>query len=79
MSKLGIILLKKDNFVFVNADDPKNAHLLSLEGAKDRLELLRVDLLDCESLRVAFAGCQGVFHTASPVTDDPVSLNDKHC
>ncbi|CAN1812185.1 Cinnamoyl-CoA reductase 1 [Linum perenne] len=24
------------------------------------------------SLREAISGCQGVFHTASPVTDDPV-------
>ncbi|KAJ3698387.1 hypothetical protein LUZ61_002092 [Rhynchospora tenuis] len=57
-----------------NPDDSKNAHLWLLEGAKDRLELLRADLLDCESLRVAFAGCKGVFHTASPVTDDPEQM-----
>lgn len=56
----------------MNVDDLKNAHLWSLEGAKDRLELLRAELLDPESLRAAFAGCEGVFHTASPVTDDPV-------
>ncbi|KAF3325854.1 Cinnamoyl-CoA reductase 1 [Carex littledalei] len=52
-------------------DDDKNAHLRSLVGASDRLELLQADLLDPESLRAAFAGCEGVFHTASPVTDDP--------
>ncbi|KAF3325855.1 cinnamoyl-CoA reductase 2-like protein [Carex littledalei] len=57
-----------------NPDDLKNAHLWSLEGAKDRLELLRADLLDPESLRAAFARCEGVFHTASPVTDDPEQM-----
>lgn len=55
-------------------DDPKNAHLRELEGAKERLVLCKADLLDYESLKEAFNGCDGVFHTASPVTDDPVSL-----
>ena len=55
-------------------DDPKNSHLRELEGAKDRLYLLKADLLDYESLKEAIKGCTGVFHTASPVTDDPVRL-----
>ena len=55
-------------------DDPKNAHLRELEGAKERLVLCKADLLDYESLKEAINGCEGVFHTASPVTDDPVSL-----
>lgn len=54
-------------------DDPKNAHLRELEGASERLTLLKGDLMDYESLREAIMGCDGVFHTASPVTDDPVS------
>lgn len=54
-------------------DDPKNAHLRGLEGAEERLRLHRADLLDFESLREAINGCDGVIHTASPVTDDPVS------
>lgn len=54
-------------------DDPKNAHLRELEGARERLTLCRVDLLDFGSLKEAINGCDGVFHTASPVTDDPVS------
>lgn len=54
-------------------DDPKNAHLKELEGAKERLTLCKADLLDFEGLRHAINGCDGVFHTASPVTDDPVS------
>lgn len=51
--------------------DRKNEHLLSLEGAKERLALCRADVLDYGSLRAAFAGCHGVFHVASPVSDDP--------
>lgn len=55
-------------------DDPKNAHLRELEGARERLSLRKADLLDYESLKEAINGCDGVFHTASPVTDDPVSF-----
>ncbi|KAJ3693333.1 hypothetical protein LUZ60_008813 [Juncus effusus] len=55
-------------------DDPKNEHLRMLEGATDRLELLQADLLDSDSLKAAFIGCDGVFHTASPVTDDPETM-----
>lgn len=58
---------------YVSIDDPKNAHLKELEGAKERLTLLKADLLDFQSLKEAISGCDGVFHTASPVTDDPVS------
>ncbi|RRT40480.1 hypothetical protein B296_00056872 [Ensete ventricosum] len=53
-------------------DDPKNAHLKAMEGAAERLILCKADLLDYDALREAIDGCQGVFHTASPVTDDPV-------
>ncbi|TVU42352.1 hypothetical protein EJB05_08753, partial [Eragrostis curvula] len=53
-------------------DDAKNAHLRALDGATERLTLVRADLLDKESLTAAFQGCEGVFHTASPVTDDPL-------
>ncbi|CAO2187743.1 unnamed protein product [Urochloa humidicola] len=51
-------------------DDAKNAHL----RAAERLTLVRADLLDKESLAAAFRGCEGVFHTASPVTDDPEKM-----
>lgn len=57
-----------------NPDDAKNSHLRELEGAKERLILCKADLLDYESLREAIKGCQGVFHTASPVTDDPEQM-----
>uniref|UniRef100_A0A0E0CSY2 NAD-dependent epimerase/dehydratase domain-containing protein n=1 Tax=Oryza meridionalis TaxID=40149 RepID=A0A0E0CSY2_9ORYZ len=51
--------------------DSKNAHLLELEGADERLSLCRADVLDAASLRAAFSGCHGVFHVASPVSNDP--------
>lgn len=60
--------------VYFFLDDPKNSHLRELEGADERLVLYRADLNVYESLREAINGCDGVFHTASPVTDDPVSL-----
>ncbi|CAL5375532.1 unnamed protein product [Camellia sinensis] len=53
------------------SNDPKNSHLRQLEGAEERLTLCKSDLLDYQSLREAIDGCDGVFHTASPVTDDP--------
>uniref|UniRef100_A0A161ZMC7 NAD-dependent epimerase/dehydratase domain-containing protein n=1 Tax=Daucus carota subsp. sativus TaxID=79200 RepID=A0A161ZMC7_DAUCS len=57
-----------------NPADPKNGHLRELEGAEERLILCKADLLDYESLREAINGCDGVFHTASPVTDDPEQM-----
>ncbi|KAJ1257059.1 hypothetical protein BS78_K230500 [Paspalum vaginatum] len=57
-----------------NPADPKNDHLRALDGAADRLVLLRADLLDPESLVAAFSGCEGIFHAASPVTDDPEKM-----
>ncbi|KAK4395405.1 Cinnamoyl-CoA reductase 1 [Sesamum angolense] len=57
-----------------NPDDPKNSHLKELEGAEERLILCRADLNDYQSLRDAINGCDGVFHTASPVTDDPEEM-----
>ncbi|KAJ7537089.1 hypothetical protein O6H91_12G096900 [Diphasiastrum complanatum] len=45
----------------------KTAHLLRLVGAKERLQLVKAGLLDERSFDAAFSGCEGVFHTASPV------------
>ena len=56
-------------------DDPKNSHLKELKGAKERLTLQKVDLLDLECVKAVINGCDGVFHTASPVTDNPVSFS----
>lgn len=57
-----------------NPDDPKNAHLKALDGAAERLVLCKADLLDYDAICRAVQGCQGVFHTASPVTDDPEQM-----
>ena len=49
-------------------DDPKKReHLLSLDGAKERLHLFKADLLEEGSFDSVVDGCDGVFHTASPV------------
>ncbi|KAG8056777.1 hypothetical protein GUJ93_ZPchr0002g26659 [Zizania palustris] len=57
-----------------NPDDPKNGHLKKLDGAAERLVLCKADLLDYDAIRAAVDGCHGVFHTASPVTDDPEQM-----
>jgi len=57
-----------------NPVDPKNDHLRAFDGAADRLVLLRADLMEPESLAAAFVGCEGIFHAASPVTDDPEKM-----
>ncbi|CAL0321975.1 unnamed protein product [Lupinus luteus] len=57
-----------------NPDDPKNGHLKELEGGAERLTLHKVDLLDLQSVKAAIDGCDGVFHTASPVTDNPEEM-----
>ncbi|KAI3931980.1 hypothetical protein MKW98_012390 [Papaver atlanticum] len=51
--------------------DPGNyekvAHLWRLEGAKENLKLVKADLMRENSFDAAISGCEGVFHTASPV------------
>uniref|UniRef100_A0ACD6AG33 Uncharacterized protein n=1 Tax=Avena sativa TaxID=4498 RepID=A0ACD6AG33_AVESA len=47
--------------------DPKNGHLKALVGAEERLRLFKADVLDYASVASAVAGCDGVFHVASPV------------
>ncbi|CAL5003682.1 unnamed protein product [Urochloa decumbens] len=51
----------------------KNAHLMALEGAGERLRLVKADVLDYSSIASAVAGCEGVFHVASPVPSGPCS------
>ncbi|CAL5087642.1 unnamed protein product [Urochloa decumbens] len=54
--------------------DPKNAHLRRLEGATpESLLLFRADVLDRDALAAAVAGCEGVFHVASPVPAEKVA------
>uniref|UniRef100_A0A0D9XBS5 NAD-dependent epimerase/dehydratase domain-containing protein n=1 Tax=Leersia perrieri TaxID=77586 RepID=A0A0D9XBS5_9ORYZ len=67
-------LLLRGYVVRATARDPsaeKYPHLQILEGAKERLSLCYANLMDYSSLRVAFDGCDGVFHVASPVSNDP--------
>nr|GME06826.1 cinnamoyl-CoA reductase 1-like [Ipomoea batatas] len=52
-------------------DPNKVAHLLALDGAKERLHLFEADLLEENSFDPAINGCEGVFHTASPVSFSP--------
>jgi len=53
--------------IHVCSGDAKNAHLKVLQGAEERLQLVRADLLDYDSVASAIAGCEGVFHVACPV------------
>ncbi|XP_028758782.1 tetraketide alpha-pyrone reductase 1-like [Neltuma alba] len=48
-------------------DSVKVDHLLKLDGAKERLQLIKANLMEEGSFDVAVEGCEGVFHTASPV------------
>ncbi|XP_048330434.2 phenylacetaldehyde reductase-like [Ziziphus jujuba] len=57
-----------------NRNDPKKKkHLLSLDGAKERLHLFEANLLDEGSFDALVDGCEGIFHMASPVF---FSVND---
>ncbi|KAI5673668.1 hypothetical protein M9H77_14032 [Catharanthus roseus] len=47
-------------------DTKKTAHLLALDGARERLHLFKANLLEEGSFDAAIDGCEGVFHTASP-------------
>ncbi|KAK6143172.1 hypothetical protein DH2020_023520 [Rehmannia glutinosa] len=49
------------------SDPTKIAHLNALEGAKERLQLFEANLMEQGSFDAAIDGCDGVFHTASPV------------
>ncbi|ESW21027.1 hypothetical protein PHAVU_005G034900 [Phaseolus vulgaris] len=55
--------------------DPKKVdHLFNLDGAKERLTLIKANLLEEGSFDYAVQGCHAVFHTASPfffIAKDP--------
>ncbi|PON84833.1 hypothetical protein TorRG33x02_193850, partial [Trema orientale] len=53
-------------------DPKKTEHLLALDGAKERLYLFKANLLEEGSFDSAIDGCDGVFHTASPVINPTV-------
>jgi nucleoside-diphosphate-sugar epimerase len=59
-------------------DSGKTSHLWALPGAKEQLKLFSADLLD-SNFEMALAGCDGVFHVASPLPmgkgiEDPENL-----
>ncbi|XP_058750863.1 cinnamoyl-CoA reductase CAD2-like [Vicia villosa] len=64
-------LLQRGYTVRATVRDPSNPkkveHLVKLDGAKERLQLFKADLLEEGSFDSAIQGCHGVFHTASPV------------
>ncbi|KAJ4971561.1 hypothetical protein NE237_004660 [Protea cynaroides] len=66
------LLLAKGYTVKASVRDPndpkKTEHLLALDGAKERLHLFKGNLLEEGSFDALVDGCEGVFHTASPVT-----------
>ncbi|OMO96534.1 NAD-dependent epimerase/dehydratase [Corchorus olitorius] len=51
-------------------DKKKTDHLVALEGAKERLQLFKAELLDEGAFDSIVDGCIGVFHTASPCFHD---------
>ncbi|XP_011091898.1 tetraketide alpha-pyrone reductase 1 [Sesamum indicum] len=55
------------------SDSSKVAHLNALEGVKERLHLFQANLTEEGSFDDAIDGCDGVFHTASPVILDNFS------
>ncbi|KAJ4970490.1 hypothetical protein NE237_003589 [Protea cynaroides] len=66
------LLLAKGYTVKASVRDPndpkKTEHLLALDGAKERLHLFKANLLEEGSFDFLVDGCEGVFHTASPVS-----------
>jgi len=59
------------------SDPAKSKHLTQLAGAKERLELVKADLLDEGSFDKAVEGCVGVFHSASPFVLSGITDHEK--
>lgn len=58
-------------------DEGKVGHLKEFKGAKERLRIMKADLMVEGSFDEAVYGVDGVFHTASPVIvpyDDSVQV-----
>ncbi|KAM0876789.1 hypothetical protein ACQ4PT_035939 [Festuca glaucescens] len=53
--------------------DSKTSYLRRLDKAADKLKLLKADLLDYDAMAAALAGCQGVFHVATPVPSEKIT------
>ncbi|KAL6327385.1 hypothetical protein AAG906_019075 [Vitis piasezkii] len=71
------LLLQRGYTVKATVRDPndpkKTQHLLSLDGAQERLHLFKADLLEEGSFDSVVDGCDGVFHTASPVALEAIN------
>lgn len=79
-------LLEKGHLVRTTVRDPGNiqkiGYLLQLNGAKERLKIMRADLVEEGSFDAAVEGADGVFHVASPVLvpyDDNVKASASAC
>ncbi|XP_042518915.1 cinnamoyl-CoA reductase 1-like [Macadamia integrifolia] len=59
-----------------NPEEPKNSYLKELSGAKERLIFFKADILDYKSLLNVMKGCDGVFHTACPLTNNVEQVLD---
>ncbi|KAJ7949246.1 cinnamoyl-CoA reductase 1-like [Quillaja saponaria] len=77
------LLLQRGYTVKATVRDPNDLnkvnHLLALDGATERLHLFKANLLDDGSFDSVVEGCEGVFHTASPVifnVTDPKEVID---
>ena len=55
-----------------SGNEKETKHLEAMEGAKERLKLFQIDLLDYGSIEAAIDGSVGVFHLASPCIVDEV-------
>lgn len=65
--------------IVVSANSKKIDHLRALDGANERLELFKADLLEEGSFDTAIEGCHGVFHTASPVLISASATDPQVC
>ncbi|KAK0603348.1 hypothetical protein LWI29_003982 [Acer saccharum] len=68
------LLLARGYTVKATVRDPNNPqkteHLRALDGASERLQLFKANLLEEGSFDSVVDGCDGVFHTASPFYHD---------
>ncbi|KAG2394534.1 Tetraketide alpha-pyrone reductase [Vigna angularis] len=54
-----------------DTNDPEKVdHLLSLDGANERLHIVKANLLEEGSFDSVVEGCHAMFHTASPFFND---------
>ncbi|GLT76974.1 hypothetical protein SLA2020_486040 [Shorea laevis] len=75
------LLLQRGYIVKATVRDPgdpkKIEHLLAFDGAKQRLRLFKAELLDEGCFDSILDGCEGVFHTASPVISSSTVTDPK--